>query len=452
MQNTIPMLPSAPVVGNIIEFARDRTSFLRRGYNLYGSIFGFKLAKQTIITLVDPEYQQWFFTETDKTLRMDKPYEQLAAILGKVAFLASKEDYQNQHPILYQPFKPEKMLTYVKVMQREVQRWIDSLPMQGEFNLTAELNHLVQEVAGNAILGSETHQQLGREFWDLYAELGKSLTLVIPPNWITPQSIRRERTKAKMRQLLQPIIIERRRNPDKYDDFLQDFVVTHLRNGEVADDELVIGLLRALMFASHETTAGQSAWTIIELLRHPQYRTLVSQEVDVLPSNIQFDARSLRQLQYTYWAIREIERLHPSADVLMRMADRDIHIGTYDIPAGTFLLVAANVSHRLPHLFKNPDDFDPLRFAPDRAEDKQHGYSMIGFGGGKHKCAGMNFANNEMIVITALMLQQLDMELVTINPKIVYDQGASRPDTTIVRYRKRQQQVALGQKQVEADA
>ena len=49
-------------------------------------------------------------------------------------------------------------------------------------------------------------------------------------------------------------------------------------------------------------------------------------------------------------------------------------------------------SHRLPHVFPRPDDFDPERFAPPREEDKAAPFSFIGFGGGRHGCMGSNFA------------------------------------------------------------
>lgn len=49
-------------------------------------------------------------------------------------------------------------------------------------------------------------------------------------------------------------------------------------------------------------------------------------------------------------------------------------------------------AHRLPHVFRNPDEFDPERFVPPREEDKAAPFSFIGFGGGRHGCMGSNFA------------------------------------------------------------
>lgn len=427
--------PGEPILGNIREFMKDRQALLRKAYQQMGPIFTLKLGPKNVAVLIEPSYQQFFFMETDKSLSIDKPYENLKATFGEVAFLASPEVYYEQRPILHSPFGREKMMRYYCIMQAEVQKWLDGLGERGEIEITSQIGHLVQQVAGNAFLGGEIHQRVGRAFWEQYNQLGKSLDMVVPPYLPTPKNIKREIAKIRMRRILEPIITERRNSSVQHDDFLQDFITTPSKSGSQATDEEIFALLRALMFASHETTAGQAAWTIIEILRHPGYEDLVRTEVaKYVHPNADITGSILRDLEYVAWAVQEIERLHPSADVLMRVAEQDIEVGDCHIPKGLAIMVAPSIAHRIPELFKDPDTFDPLRFAPDRQEDRQHRFAMIGFGGGVHKCAGMNFANNEMMIITALIFQQFDLELLTPDPKLRYGLGAVRPEPTILRY------------------
>lgn len=433
-----PMLSSLPLLGNVLEFNSDRIALIRRGYEAYGPVFGFKLGPQPVAALIGPELHQVFFTETDKILAMDKPYRSLRAAIGNVAFLASKETYQQQRPILYAPFTGQKMVQYVRIMQDVVQRWLDALAAAGEMDITAETGKLVQNVAGYALMGEDFQRHAGREFWEQYAVLGRSIDLATPPDWPLPKNIRRDRAKAKMRAILAPIIAERRRNPDQYDDFLQDFVNGRLKDGQPMDDETISSLIRALMFAGHETTAGQASWTIIELLRHPEARGRVQDEIEQhLPPGVRVEGSILRQMQNLAWSVREVERLHPSADLLMRYAEEDLEVGDYVVPKGWLVTVVAGFAHRLPTVFRDPEQFDPLRYAPGRAEDAQHRFALIGFGGGAHRCAGVNFANNEMMVITALLFQQFELELLDKNPQPVYGMGATRPQGTRVRYRRK---------------
>jgi sterol 14-demethylase len=438
MHSTPPLVPGLPVIGNLLQFAKDRNQFLQQAYQKHGPIFSFKLGRQPAAVLIGPEYHQFFFLQTDKLLNVENAYRNLAALLGPVAFLAPPDVYQEQKPILYAPFRPEKMQHYVTIMQREIAYWIESLGDSGEIDIAVEMSRLVQNVVGSSLMGEDFQREAGREFWELYGKLGKTLSMVMPPNWPLPKNLRRGRVKKRMSQVLQPIIAERRKHPERYDDFLQEFVNTRFRSGADADDETIISLMRALLLVGHETTAGQAAWTIIEILRHPEYQALVQQEIEAhAPAGKPIDGKLLRSLEHIFYAVREVERLHPSAGLLMRLTNQELEIGGYRIPKGWLVMVVPGVAHRLPELFTEPERFDPLRFAPDRAEDRQHGYTLIGFGGGKHKCAGMNFANNEMMVITMLLFQHFDLELVTKNPKTDYGVGIGRPDRAIVRYRRK---------------
>jgi sterol 14-demethylase len=209
------------------------------------------------------------------------------------------------------------------------------------------------------------------------------------------------------------------------------------KDGRPVDDETIISLILALMFAGHETTSGQASWTIIQLLQNPAYLALVKQELaECLPVGTTIDGRVLASLEHVAWAVDETTRMHPSADILIRLAEEDIEMGDYRIPKGWVMFVTAGIAQRLPEWFAGPNDYDPLRFAPGREEDRQHRFTIIGFGGGVHKCAGMNFANTEMMMITTMLFQQFELELVTKDPGINYGLGASRPEKTVIKYRR----------------
>jgi sterol 14-demethylase len=436
---TPPLVSGAlPVLGHAAEFQRNRPGLIRRGFAEHGGVFAIKLANQNVAVVIGPEHQKTFFMETDGRLSIQEPYQFLRAMFGEVLFLAPHDEYLRQRPLVQELFKREKMLHYVDVMQEVVKEWLDGLGDSGEMELTSEIITLVQEVAGKCFLGPEVHQAIGREFWDLYTDLSKALDPLLPPDLPLPKFKRRDKAKARMTEILRPIIAERRANPGQYNDFLQDIIMKEDKAGEPVDEELVRNLLLGLMFAGHETTAGQAAWTIILLLQYPHYLELVLDELEeVAPAGVHIDPKRMVQLDHIEWAVREVERLRPSAEMLMRVAKEEIEFGDYLIPAGWLVQVAQEIGHKLPAYFDQPEQFDPLRFSPDRAEDKQHRFGLFGFGGGTHKCTGMNFANNEMTIITALLLREFELELVTQKPQIERGLGASRPSETVIRYQRR---------------
>jgi sterol 14-demethylase len=95
------------------------------------------------------------------------------------------------------------------------------------------------------------------------------------------------------------------------------------------------------------------------------------------------------------------------------------------------------VAQLLPELFTHATAFDPMRFAPGREEDKQDRFSVIGFGGGMHKCPGMSFANAQQSIFVASLLRRFDLELLTPAPKVVQTIGANGASPAVVRYQRR---------------
>ncbi|RUA15565.1 MAG: hypothetical protein DSY55_06050 [Clostridia bacterium] len=440
MSNKLPPTLSGglPVLGHALAFRKDRTTLLRRGHQELGDIFALRLANQNVAVVIGPENQKVFFTETDKKLDMAKPYAFIRAIFGDLAFLGSPMKYKEQRKIIHAPFRREKMRQYIRIMQDQVQAWLDSLSDEGEMSIVSEVGRVVQNVAGYALMGEAFQKQVGREFWDLYSDLSAALDPLIPPNWPLPKFRRRDRAKARMIEILQPIITERRAHPERYDDFLQDFIDARDINGRLLKDDEVISLILGFNFAGHETTTGQAAWTIILLLQNPWYLDKLQEEIDrQLPIGDAITDTAMREMMHVQWAIRETERMRPSADMLMRYAQEDVQFGDYIVPKGWLVQTTAMVAHFLPKLFKDPYAYDPLRFAPGREEGSISRFALIGFGGGLHKCAGMNFANNEMFVITSLLFQQFDLTLVTPEPKIIYGMGAAHPGETIVHFRRK---------------
>jgi sterol 14alpha-demethylase len=449
-----PMLSKRlPLLGHALEFARDRGALLHRGYAAHGKIFAIQLATKMGVVLVGPEYATLFFKETDKALDMAKPYQFLKPIIGNAAFVADHATYLNQKPMLYAPFQREKMLRYLEVIDETVREWLDTLPDQGRMELTSAITDLVQQVAGRSIMGEDFMQKAGKEFWSNYAIIGKALDPLLPANLPLPKFIRRDRARKRMAATLRPILAERRANPAKYDDLLQDFMNTPKADGTTGTDEEFLSLIIALMFAGHETTAGQAAWSIIQLLQNPDYLAKVQTELDAyFPHGARVNAKSMASLKHLKWAVDETTRMKPSADIMIRVADIEMEIDGFRIPKGTPIFITAEVSQFLPEVFHDPEAYHPERFSSEECSHKDHKNAIIGFGGGMHKCPGMNFALNEMVTICAHLFQRFEVQLETLEPGVRRDLGANRPTETWVRFQRKPAPIGLPLSVMEAAA
>ncbi len=435
---TPPMISGGlPIIGHIAEMLRDRERLFKRGHAEHGDLFAMKLGPQPVLVITGAEYNRTFYLETDKSLNMQDGYSFLKEAIGEVLFTASQDDYYNQRPALQEVFKRERMVSYLKAMNIEVQRWLDSLGHSGEIDITESMLHLTQYVAGRALIGPDFEQELGAEFWDLYKDISASLDPVLPPNLPLPKFWRRDKAKKKIMTILKGLIQKRRDHPERYDDLITTLLTTPLKDGTTMPDDTIVIMFMGLIFAGHETTAGQAAWVIALLLQHPEYLGLVNAEIrDKAAYGQEIDAGVLSKFDHIFWAIDETTRLRPSADTQLRTVSSPITIGNYEIPAGWRLMVSGATSHFMPGVFSNPEAFDPLRYSPERGEGKNP-FAIIGFGGGIHKCTGMNFAKNEMAIITALFLQQFDVELLSQDIHVVAGNGANHPSEVFVRYQRK---------------
>lgn len=438
MENTPPMVSGGlPVLGHALQMMNDSEKLFKRGFEAHGEIFAIKLGPGYAAVTGNPDHQRFIFSHTDKELNISDVYSFLNETFGEIFFTAGPEAYMNQRPILQALFTREKMAEYAHGMNIEIQKWLDGLGDSGEMDISEEMLHLTQYVAGRAFVGDNFRDELGEEFWQAYADLSNGLDPILPSNLPLPKFAQARRGRDRIREIFTEVVARRAQNPNQYDDLVTQLMNTPLKDGTYLDEEGVVSIFMGLLFAGHETTAGQAAWTIILLHQNPEYLALVQDEIAehvVLGSEI--TGRELRHLTHVYWAIDETTRLRPSAHLLMRLVEEPVQLGEYTIPEGWRIILSSQISHHHTDYFTNTDTFDPLRYSPERDEGK-HSAVIMGFGGGLHKCTGMNFAKNEMAIIVTHLLQQFEIELVTQNPHVIMGKGASRPSSTIVRYRRK---------------
>ena len=438
--NTPPMMSGKKImVGHLFEFMKDMGQTIQRGYEEQGNIFSMKLANKNFAVLVGPQYAKMYHSQTDKKLRIDKAYKMFEPLLGEAAFCCTPETYQNRLPILMAPFNPTKLKNYIAIKIAEVQERLDTWGESGEFELTNEVEIIARNVAAHCLMGKQFRDEMNDEFWALFADISAAIDPVIPHNWPLPKFRKRDRAKARLVEILTPIVKDRRENPDKYDDLLQISVETETKDGKLLTVEQLVDQVVMLAFAGHDTTRGQVSWAIIQLLQHPGYLKAMQQEItNVLPTGKPMTAADMPQLQHVRWAIEESLRMNPVGAFIMRHADENIEVDGYTIPKDWQVIYAVKTAHFMEEIYTKPEQYDPYRFSPDRKEHKKMHYSLASFGGGIHLCKGMNFAYNEMTIILALIFQQFELELVSPkDPQPVWSNSAVGPEETIVRYKRR---------------
>ena len=424
-----------------MEFHRDPTALLKRGLNQFGEIFSFLLAGKQVTVLTGPQANEAFFHATDDQLSAKEAYRFTIPIFGRgVAYDVTPEVMSEQLGFLFPALRDQRLQAYARFMCEEAEAYFDRWGDAGEVDLLEVTNELTTFIASRCLIGHEFRQNLSTEFAHLYHDLegGLNLLAFFQPNLPLPSFKRRDRARVRMAELISNIIAQRRATGTEGEDFLQTLMTAHYRDGSSLSDDTITGLLLTIVFAGQHTSAVLAAWTGVLLLQHPQYLPpILREQKEVVGTAREMSLDRLRRLQRLECAIKEAERLRPPLVMLMRTILRDFEYREYRAPAGGLAMVSPAVSHRLPEIFRNPDRYDPDRFAPGREEDRKHSYTLIGFGGGRHRCIGLTFAQQQVKVIWSVLLQRFKLELVQHDHQPNYSTfvvGPRRP--CLVRYRR----------------
>jgi sterol 14-demethylase len=196
-----------------------------------------------------------------------------------------------------------------------------------------------------------------------------------------------------------------------------------------------------MMFAGHHTTSGTAAWTLIELLRHPEALARVQQEMDALKAEGgEVTYQGLREIPHLESSIKEALRLHPPLILLLRVAMAQLEVEGVRIEAGKLVGASPAVSNRIPEAFDDADAFDPLRYISPREDDLDNPWNWIPFGAGRHRCVGAAFAMMQLKAIFCVLLQDWSFELA--QPPETYRNDHSKmvvqlARPCVVRYRRR---------------
>ena len=371
--------------------------------------------------LIGPEAQELFFKSGDATLSQDECYHFMQAVFGPgVVYDAPKKKRQMQFQTMANGLRTSRMKTYVAKIQQETLQYLNEKWSEdsGTINLYKALSELTILTASRCLHGDDVREHMFAELQTLYHDLDEGLTplTVLWSRAPTPEHLKRDKARKQLVELFRKVIKQRREHPERSDgtDILSLFMDIKYKDGTDITEEEVTGLLIALLFAGQHTSCTTSTWTLLFLLHNPTVLDRVMKEqATVVPGDKEsLELEDIQQMELLHNCMREALRMCPTFIMLLRKCMKDAKVSvngtTYKIPKDDLVVVSPTVSMRLDTTFKNPNEFDPDRFAAPREEHKKP-YSYLGFGGGMHSCMGQVFAFVQVKTILSVILKHYDL-------------------------------------------
>jgi sterol 14-demethylase len=402
--------------GHLEELRRDPLGLMDRVRRECGDVGQFRLADKDVVLLTGAEANEIFFRATDEELDQAAAYPFMTPIFGEgVVFDASPERRREQ--LHNMALRDKQMRGHAETIQREVDEMVARWGDAGEIDLLDWFAELTIYTSSSCLIGRKFRLELDHRFAELYHDLeqGTDAIAYVDAYADIPSFRARDRARAGLVELVQAIMDRRRASgPVEHDDrdLLDVLMSLTDDDGNLRfDADQVTGMFISMMFAGHHTTSGTAAWTLIELLRHPEEMAAVVAELDELYADgTEVSYQALREMPRLESAIKEALRLHPPLILLLRVANVGLDVGGYHIAPGKMVAASPAVSNRIPEAFGDGDAFRPGRYLEDPGADVANPWNWIPFGAGRHRCVGAAFAMMQLKAIFSVLLKDWTFE------------------------------------------
>ena len=378
--------------------------FLAECYEKHGPIFTADWPGYRVVYMVGPEANRFMLLSSREAFSHDLGWTPMIGhMMGKGLLNMDGHEHDVQRKMMNPAFATRYMDHYLPIMNRVIGARIADWGERGSVDLYDEARKITFDVAAEALVGFSAGPQVDR-FRELFVTL-----LQGDPNaqseeaWLAASLAARD----TLMPLLQEQIEARRERPTG--DILGILVQARDDEGRALSDAQLLGHLNILLVAGHETSTSLSAWLLYLLSTHPDYLARVRRELDEVLGDSEPHLGAVKAMKMLGYALSEAERLYPPVANGPRGTTQPFTFHGYTIPAGQRVLYSIAASHLLPHIWREPERFDPDRFAPPREEDKKHPYALVGFGGGPRVCIGLNFATVEIKAMAATILSRYDL-------------------------------------------
>ncbi|HEY3949555.1 cytochrome P450, partial [Phenylobacterium sp.] len=205
-------------------------------------------------------------------------------------------------------------------------------------------------------------------------------------------------------------MLRRRRAAPPRGDIIDLLLAAHdPETGEAMDDETLRDNLLGFIVAGHATSSVALTWATYLAGAHAPTAARLRAEVAAVAGAGPIGPEHVEELVFTRQVVCETLRLYPPGFQLYRVCVREAVVGGHRFKPGDKVLIPVYALHRHRRFWRDPDVFDPDRFAPGEPMPDRHLYMPFGAGG--RVCLGAAFAMTELVVILATLMRGADFSV-----------------------------------------
>lgn len=416
VRSSVPPGDVWPDLRKTWSFRRDPLTPLLDLYERYGPVFSVRVMFGTNVFMIGPEANHFMLVSGRENFAYRSGrMGDLIPLLGDGLLTTDGQFHDTSRAVIMPAFHRDRVGAATAVMTAEAAAAADAIVPAEPLDVYHWTRDLAMRVAMRALFGfdpdSNRAEEIAAAFESGLSFYGLEYPLQIIFGPFTPAA-----GLHADRRLLERLVgeeIGRRRSAggERGGDILSSLLEATDEDGVGLAEGQVLDHVLTLLFAGHDTTTSTVSFLAYELARHPDWAERLRAELATVCGDREPTAEELfTGLPLLTRAIDETLRLYPPAWIGARRAIRDFEFEGVKVGRGLPVAYSSWVSHHLPDVFENPDEFDPDRFEPEARARWPRG-AYVPFGAGPRVCIGKRFGYAEVHAIAAALLRRFELEL-----------------------------------------
>lgn len=415
----IPGPSPAPLLGwmpELMRFAFDPLHALENLRKRYGDVVRLGYGKASGVIVFSPEYNRVilrdpsvFYSYNLDFIPIPFPRDHaVSRVMNSMPFLnGPKHDDHRSYMLPY--FHRNFIVRHHQACVEVTRRKIDSWKMGSEVKLRNEMEQLAMWLATKPILGLDPEKEgeaLGGRLEESLKLMFSPFSMLFPYNYPGFPFHRLLKSAEKLEKTVREIIALRIASGVDGDDILSALIRLHREDPARMSENDIIG--HTIMFRGGYSPNGMALyWTIFLLSQHPEALKKVMEELDQAMGGKDPTPESVERLPYLESVLKETMRLIPAGVWTARYAIQPFQLGAYQLPKGTWVMLSAYVTHRIPEIYP-----DPYRFKPERWQEiHPSSYEFMSFSAGPRYCIGQPLAMMQLKIALSMLLQRFTFTL-----------------------------------------
>jgi cytochrome P450 len=399
-----------PYLGETLAILRNPFRFVEERRDRYGNVFKSRVLGRKTVFLGGTAGAEAFYDPANVGRSDAHPYPIVDLFGGVNLEMYDGPRHAALKAMALEAFDREAIASYLPGVERLVASRLAGWAREPEFGATAELRKLAIEAICLNLLSlhpGPTTDAICRDY-------GHVLTgIVSPPVPIpgTPYG-RAHAARDRLLRLIHGEIARHRAEPRH--DGLSRVLAAQAQDGRrYTDDE-------AALEVHHIVIAGFIVYALMaeamrRLAQDPALEAACRAEVvAVAGGGGALTLDRLRHLETCTRVVMEAKRLVPLVPLAFGKAERTFSCDGFRIPKGWRVYLALRLCNVDPSIYRQPERFDPERFAPGRAEHCAHPLAFIPQGAPPptgHQCLGLEYSTFLVLAFLAVLLRGYDWDL-----------------------------------------